>query len=514
MKSVYKIVSISCFVLGIGMLIPGIYLSAKFKSVEIQLGEKVIINDFVRYGTDTNVNADLSKVNTTKVGEYTIKAKYFFVDYDLKLSIVDKKAPELKTANQYKPLNYKMDINDFIVSVKDDSEYKIKYEGNVDTSKYGEYPITIIARDIYNNETKKKCVLSIGWVVKQMSVEVGNDIKISDLVYDINDAGTINLEDVKKVNQSREGIYYIKSIKNDEETEIKIEKTKDVTPPDVTLKDVTIYEDEKVNSVNSFITKVSDKGSKATVKLLSQIDYSKVGSQKVMIEASDEDGNKITKEAKLNIIKDTVGPKISGLSKMNINKGVVADYSKGVSAYDDHFGNSSFDVDYSAVDNTKTGIYYVTYTSSDKLGNKTTAKRVVEVNHDKTDTDNLVREISNKLSRDAEAIRDYVRNNIQYNTNSGGSDPIWYGLKNKVGNCIVHAYIFDALLKSKGYNTMIIWTTDKTHYWNMVYLNNKWVHMDSTPTSRHNKYSIMNDALRYERLQGRDWDRSLWPKAE
>ena len=37
MKSVYKIVSISCFVLGIGMLISGIYLSAKFKENEQML---------------------------------------------------------------------------------------------------------------------------------------------------------------------------------------------------------------------------------------------------------------------------------------------------------------------------------------------------------------------------------------------------------------------------------------------------------------------------------------------
>ena len=144
---------------------------------------------------------------------------------------------------------------------------------------------------------------------------------------------------------------------------------------------------------------------------------------------------------------------------------------------------------------------------------KTTEKRIIVVNHDKNDTNDLVKSAASSLSSDAETIRDYVRK-IKYSTNDGGSDPVWQGLKNKSGNCIVHAYVFDALLKQKGYTTKIIWTTDKTHYWNMVYLNGKWVHMDSTPTSRHNKYSIMNDDMRYERLQGRDWDRNAWPKAE
>ena len=55
---------------------------------------------------------------------------------------------------------------------------------------------------------------------------------------------------------------------------------------------------------------------------------------------------------------------------------------------------------------------------------------------------------------------------------------------------------------------------DKTHYWNLVYLNGKWVHMDSTPGVRHERYSIMNDELRYETLSGRDWDRNQWPVCE
>ena len=491
----------------------GVYLSTKFKNAEIEFGKEITVSDFIEYGTSNNIKIDTSKVKDS-VGEYDVKLNYLFLTYNLKAKVSDTTPPELEVSNVYKPLDYEINADDFIVKINDSSEYNVTIKEMPTITEYGDYPIKIEAKDIYNNKVEKDCTLSIGWIKKEISVEVGNAIKVNDLVYDINDKSSINQKELDEINNQREGTYYLKSELNGSVINVKIEKTKDVTPPTLELKNVTIYENKKVNSTNDFIKTVTDKGSKVSIKLLTDINYSKIGEQKVKIEASDMDGNKIQKEASLKIIKDTYGPKINGLTKLTVNKQTNIDYKKGVSSYDENTGNCSFEVDSSNVDVSKYGNYYAIYTSSDSYGNKTTTKRVIVVNHDATDTNNLIRSIASTLSSDAEKIRDYVRNNVKYNTNWGGNDPIWYGLNNKVGNCYVHATIFDALLKAKGYDTKIIWTTDKTHYWNMVYLNGKWVHMDSTPTSRHNKYSIMNDDLRYERLQGRNWDRSLWPKAE
>ena len=111
------------------------------------------------------------------------------------------------------------------------------------------------------------------------------------------------------------------------------------------------------------------------------------------------------------------------------------------------------------------------------------------------------------------AISNWVAKNIKYNSNWGGDDPIWYGYKNKKGNCYVHAKILEALLKEKGFKTQIIWVTDKSHYWNLVYVDGAWRHIDSTPGTKHPKY-LMTDEQRYKNLQGRDWDRTKWPKCE
>ena len=514
MKLKHRIIVIPLLIIGILCLISAFYFFTKFKNAVIELGSDINSSFFVRYGTDKNIILDLSKVDKNKVGEYNVKLSYAFLDYDLKIDIRDTTAPLLKVKNVYKPLGYEINVDDFVLDVSDFSEVKLSLKNSPEITDYGDYKITVVAEDTYHNISEKECILSIGWAKKEFTIEVGNIIKKEDLLYDIKNKDTINQSDIDKINSEREGIYTLKSTLGNDTLDIKIEKTKDITPPELELKNITIYEGKKINSINDFIKKATDKGSKVSLNMLTSIDYKKIGEQKITIEASDIDGNKTIKDATLKIVKDNTGPKISGLSKITINKGTKIDYKKGVSAYDDNFGNCEYTVDSSGVNTSKYGTYYAIYTSIDKLGNKTTSKRVIIVNHDKNDTNELVKSVAKNLSSNAESIRDYVRNNIKYNTNNGGSDPVWYGLKNKLGNCIVHAYVFDAILKLKGYNTKIIWTTDKTHYWNMVYLNGKWVHMDSTPSSRHNKYSIMNDELRYERLQGRDWDRSLWPKAE
>ena len=163
------------------------------------------------------------------------------------------------------------------------------------------------------------------------------------------------------------------------------------------------------------------------------------------------------------------------------------------------------------MDSSKAGFYYVTYYATDKSGNTASARRKVEVLHDAADTQALVNQIASTQSSDPEALRDYVRNTIYYSSSWGGDDPVWYGFKEKNGNCYVHALCLNSLLRYHGYNTKLIWTTCRTHYWLLIELNGEWKHIDPTPSRLHGRYSLMSDDQRYETLKGRDWDRSAWP---
>ena len=246
----------------------------------------------------------------------------------------------------------------------------------------------------------------------------------------------------------------------------------------------------------------------------SGVNLKKPGTYYVTYTAKDRAGNKAEEKRKVEVLADTKAPKFSGLKDITTAKNKKPDYTSGVSANDNWDGPVEYTYDDSKVDLSKAGTYYVTYTAKDQAGNKQTGRRKVVVNHDQADTKALVKQVASGLSSDPEAIRDYVRNSIKYSSSWGGDDPVWYGFKNKKGNCYVHALCLQELLEVKGYTTKLIWVTDKSHYWLLIKLDGTWKHIDATPGVRHTKYSLMNDAQRLETLQGRKWDTSQWPAAE
>ena len=381
----------------------------------------------------------------------------------------------------------------------------------VEINDYGTYDVTIDVKDKYNNLTSKTCKLNITWVKENYVLELGTTLTKEMLLYNVEkDINTISDEDINMINSSEPGEYDIKSILEEREKNIHI-KVQDTTPPTLELKEVTIYDDETVSGKDSFIVSTSDASGEVTTNLNTEIDYSIIGSQDIIIEAVDKYGNKTEQTTKLNIITDTEGPVFSGVSNLNVSKNASIDYYSGVSARDTKEGKKDFTVNSSNVDTSKAGTYYATYTSSDSKGNTTTYKRKITVKHDSTDVASLVKEISSQCGNGVEEIRDYVRTKITYGHSYGDGDPVWYGFTNWTGNCYVHALCFQALLQNKGYETKLIWTTDKTHYWNMVKINGSWKHMDSTPDRNHRKISIMNDEQRLSTLSGRTWDRSAWP---
>ena len=169
-------------------------------------------------------------------------------------------------------------------------------------------------------------------------------------------------------------------------------------------------------------------------------------SNDVNIIAEDNFGNKSTAEAKLTVKQDNDPPEFSGLKSMSVSKHSSPDYRSGVSAVDAKDGACSFTYDDSAVNLNSAGTYFVTYTATDRSGNKATVKRKITVKRDSEDVAADVRKIASQLSDSPLALSRWIRSHITYSTSSGGSNPVDYGLTNRNGNCIVHAKLLQALL--------------------------------------------------------------------
>ena len=123
------------------------------------------------------------------------------------------------------------------------------------------------------------------------------------------------------------------------------------------------------------------------------------------------------------------------------------------------------------------------------------------------------------------AIKNYLRNNIKYshryNASNTGSvnNAAMKAFTAYEGDCYIHAAAAQVMFTRLGVKSIIVNALDYTHYWNMVYINGGWKHVDPTPGWAYADVGFMNDAKRLEtlrRISGyeyRDWDRSKFPVA-
>ncbi len=253
------------------------------------------------------------------------------------------------------------------------------------------------------------------------------------------------------------------------------------------------------------------------IKIVSgDVDLMNLGTREIKVQYKDKSAETV----KLTVV-DTEGPQFEGLADINVSKSYLLDYKKDVIATDRLEGKVEYTFDSSAVNLEKAGTYFVSYTAVDSKGNTTEMRRKVVIENDSSDTDQLVINAANDIKKTygdnptPVQIKNFIVSRIRYNSNWGKPDPIYYGFKNNIGNCYVHALCFEALLEYYGYEFQRIWVTDESHYWTLVKIDGEWKHMDATPGVYHQRYSIMDDAKRYETLirdgEHRDWDRTKWP---
>lgn len=394
----------------------------------------------------------------------------------------------------------------------------VDVQNKPDVSKYGEYKIKVIVSDKYGNKTSKTVKLTITWLYDKVSVELGSAFSVANIVVDSERFGNlVDPNEIAKVDTSKIGTYEIQA--SDENKTYKcIVTVQDTTPPDLQLKDVEIWDDQTLSGgYKDFIVSATDVSGEVKTESSTEIKYGVIGEQIITITATDVNGNKQEKTCKLTIKKDTTGPVIYGLSTLTVNKHTSIDFNNGVYAIDDKNGACEVTSDGSKVNVDVYGTYYATYTSTDLSGNKTVTSRRINVNHDQEDVNNKINEFYYNYcaGQDPVSIASQVRNKIKYSSNGGGQDPIWYGLTQGSGNCYVHAMIMQTMLQKNGYQSRLIWLPDGSHYWNLVFYNGVWRHIDGTPSSNHT-LGLLTDSQKAADagLHGKMWDTNLWPAAE
>ncbi len=460
----------------------------KFKNITISTGTNTInVDDLLRLNIFKNkakLVTNVENLDFNSVGTKDIVVSYGNNDYLVKVNVIDDVSPDLVIKNVDKTLNYKINVNDFVESVFDHSEYSLSIDDSlVDYTKYGEYRVFVKAKDSYGNETVKTATLKLNLLYNSITHELGVPIKVTDLLVDKKDISKITTSNIDKINYNAVGSYKFICRIGDKAYNSEV-IVKDTKAPVIVTKDLKYIKGKgKKYTIDDLLVSVKD-ASKYTLTKTGSIDLSKSGDYKITFTAVDAYGNKSSKTATLSVKAEFAPPVFKGITTITSERNKNIDYRKGVKAVDKIDGEVIFTVDSSKVNITKEGTYYVYYTAKDKSGNLAKATRKVVIIHSQEDTDKLLKQFYDKYLKGKTVLEmtKTIREKISYRK-VRGDDPVWYGLTEMAGSCYVHAIILKRSLDLAGIKNVFVENNTKTHFWVLVYQDGKWRHYDPTPGS-------------------------------
>lgn len=193
-----------------------------------------------------------------------------------------------------------------------------------------------------------------------------------------------NIDDVvfdkKKLNTEKVGEYGV-TYSLDKSTYNYTIRVIDKNKPIVEVQDAELEINGKLDP-KAFIKSIDDE-SDTKVEFDKDYKFDDLGKYKVKIKVTDASGNQTIKEATVKILpKDTEKPELGDLNDLTIKLNANVNLLSGVSAKDNSDPNPKITVDKSNLKINKEGKYVVTYTATDRAGNKTSKKRNIIVSKD------------------------------------------------------------------------------------------------------------------------------------
>ncbi len=385
----------------------------------ITQGTKVVIpNATAKDDRDGVVKVITSgKVDITKVGQYTLT--YTAIDkagnkatktrtvkviaaekIDDEAPVITLKGSVVETVVQ-NSLYYQVPG----VTVKDNVDGYISYQktGTVDLEKIGTYTITYTAEDKAGNKSsKKRTVKVIAPTYNVTPILNGDKLTIKWSGFPDRRAHSLYIS-IQKFGEpgsrrdysggsgektfilereSDNSIRYTIKVYDYQHKLVFTKKYGDDSAPVITLKGEAIVSIvQGKNYTDAGATAKDDKDGIVAVKVTGSVNTAKVGTYKITYTATDKAGNKATKTRTVKVIPpaDKTAPVITlkGASTVTIVQGTKY-VEPGATAKDDV--DTSVSVKRSgSVDTSKVGTYKITYTATDKAGNKATKTRTIKV---------------------------------------------------------------------------------------------------------------------------------------
>ncbi|HHY81316.1 MAG TPA: DUF5011 domain-containing protein [Clostridiales bacterium] len=514
------------------MAVKFFFFSDVYKSVTLEAGADIFdISHYLRNPKAKAVFAsNTSAVDASKPGVYEIQIKVGRRIYKTELTIVDTIPPKAETINQTITFGDTIEAQAFVTNISDATQVQVSYKNQPDFNLLGDQTVTLILEDAGKNITELTAVLSISMVHDTVLVGIGaNELNINDFLISDEFTGSF-VTDISAINLNEPGQYEV-IIEIDGKRYTSQLKIVDLTPPAGEVVSQEMWVNDEIEA-DKFVKNIVDH-SPVKVYYKENPDFSKPGTQDVVIVLEDENGNKTELTASLTLIEDTEPPVIRGNDEVYVYIGDKVSYRKQVIVDDNRDDSESIalDIDSSSVNLKKSGTYTVTYKATDSSGN-TAEKKVSFIVRERPEDYVTIKEvdamadqilesiiIDNMTPREkARAIYVWIRSNVRYDNNyENNTDWVkaaYDAFTKKKGDCYVFFGAAKELLTRAGIENMDIVKTGGGHYWNMVNIDG-WYHYDATPRRTGGEFFMMTDAEleAYSRKYGNShiWDRNKYP---
>lgn len=470
------------------------YNTRVYKRCVFEAGVHISAEDFLKKpGIEIDFAKDSKEVDTSVPGDYPVKLKSGFFTYKCTATVQDTIPPTAETVDVYFEEGQTVDPEQFVTSIKDETEVAVSFVTEPDYNIHGKQQIEISLTDAGGNRIVLQSNLISRVTVKELTVEAGEAFpEIGEFLLSeteeaafITDPGTIPLDQI--------GDYNIEIAYN-ETTYTTILHVQDTIAPVVKVKKVLAYTNKEIGC-EAFIASAED-ATALTYRFVVKPDFSIVGDQSVSIQATDAGGNSVTVEAVVTVVEDTQPPVITGAVDLFAYLGNKINYKSGIKVHDDYAVSPKLTVDSSQVNLNAEGTYPVIYYATDDVGNQSSVTIYVTIKQRVINEEEVYRLADEVLARiitpgmtpydKVSAIYDWVRGHVSYINHSDKGNWVkaaFEGLESRKGDCYVYACTSKALLTRAGIDNRDIEKipVNTIHYWNLVNIGEGWHHFDATP---------------------------------
>lgn len=332
------------------------------------------------------------------------------------------------------------------------------------------------------------------------------------------------------------GIYPIEVVCNGFIRHVRV-AVKDTIPPAAQTREIELQNPETCPEAETFVTALSDV-TDVTILYLNPPDITKAGQQNVTVLLTDEGGNRTSLVTSLTITIDHEAPVISGVEDRVAYTGDMVSYKQGVTVSDDQDDSPVLEIDSSRVNMTEPGIYEVTYTAVDHLGNQSQTSCMVTVyqrQDNYVDIETIYEAVDAEMAKfltedmnvqeQVEAIYWHIRGYFGYYNTSFTDDwmqAAYRFLQTRSGDCYYYFSLAKLMMERLGIPNIDVvkvknYPGNNMHYWSLVSIDGgeTYYHFDITPRPEITNFLLVSDAYldAYSAQHGNCFnrDKTLYP---